>query len=92
MDIDEFEKLNKEREKSEETPFANPRNSAAGSVRQLDPPSPKNENCTWHVTVRGHEGIEFKSQSDFVGWLKKAHFPVPAVFDVVTGIEEEWNQ
>jgi DNA ligase (NAD+) len=32
-----FEKLNKEREKKGESTFANPRNAAAGSIRQLDP-------------------------------------------------------
>ncbi|MBS1192690.1 MAG: ligA, partial [Nitrospirae bacterium] len=37
LDIAEFEKMNREREKDGETPFANPRNAAAGSIRQLDP-------------------------------------------------------
>src|SRR5208283_3532087 len=37
MDIDEFESLNKERERGGKPVFANPRNAAAGSIRQLDP-------------------------------------------------------
>ncbi len=34
---DEFEKINQERSRSRESLFANPRNAAAGSLRQLDP-------------------------------------------------------
>ena len=37
MDLEEFDKLNKEREERGEPLFANPRNAAAGSIRQLDP-------------------------------------------------------
>ena len=37
MPYKSFEKLNKEREKSNQPKFANPRNAAAGSIRQLDP-------------------------------------------------------
>ncbi|TSC92478.1 MAG: DNA ligase (NAD+), partial [Candidatus Berkelbacteria bacterium Licking1014_85] len=36
LPINEFEKINKEREKNGETLFANPRNAAAGSLKQLD--------------------------------------------------------
>ncbi len=34
---EEFERINKERKKRAENPYANPRNLAAGSIRQLDP-------------------------------------------------------
>jgi len=89
MDIEEFEKLNRDRERGEETPFANPRNAAAGSVRQLD--SSITEKRKLHMACYGVgavTGIEFKSQQDFIAWLKKAHFPTPFVFDIAAGIEK----
>ncbi|MDA8422715.1 MAG: NAD-dependent DNA ligase LigA [Nitrospiraceae bacterium] len=88
MDIQEFENLNKEREKSEEPAFANPRNAAAGAVRQLD--SSITEKRKLHMACYGLgalKGVEFTSQEDFVNWLKAARFPAPLVFYVVTGID-----
>jgi DNA ligase (NAD+) len=89
MDIDEFEKMNREREKEGEPAFANPRNAAAGSVRQLD--SSITEKRRLHMACYGigaMKGIGFANQAEFVAWLKKARFPVPAVFDVVKGIDK----
>ncbi len=89
MDLKEFEKLNKSREMSEDPLFANPRNAAAGTVRQLD--SSITAKRKLHMACYGlgaTKGIEFKSQTDFIDWLKKAHFPTPARFYKVTGIEK----
>jgi DNA ligase (NAD+) len=89
MDMNEFEKLNKEREKSGEPLFANPRNAAAGSVRQLD--SSITAARKLHMACYGvgaMKGIEFRSHTDFIDWLRKAHFPAPAVLYVVNGIEK----
>ena len=89
LDIAEFEKMNREREKDGETPFANPRNAAAGSIRQLDPSV--TEKRKLHMACYGlgaMKGTEFKSQAEFMAWLKKAHFPVPLVFRTVKGVEQ----
>ncbi len=89
IDIKEFEKLNKSREQSEDALFANPRNAAAGSVRQLDSSITARRNL--HMACYGlgaAKGIEFKSQSDFIEWLRKAHFPTPSSFRKVKGIDK----
>lgn len=88
MDIKEFEKLNKAREQSEEALFANPRNAAAGSVRQLDSSITAKRNLYMSCYGFGAaKGIEFKSQSEFIEWLRMAHFPTPQRFNKVIGIE-----
>jgi DNA ligase (NAD+) len=102
MDIEEFEKLNRERERNGEPLFANPRNAAAGSVRQLD--SSITAGRKLHLACYGIgavKGLEFGSQWDFVKWLEKAGFPVPAVIrkergvrkviDIIRELEEKRN-
>ncbi len=89
MNIDEFERINREREEKGEPVFANPRNAASGSVRQLDPSITASRRL--HMACYGvgyYEGIEFKTQAEFIEWLKKARFPVPAYVKVAKGIDE----
>jgi DNA ligase (NAD+) len=87
MDIDEFEKLNRERGQKGEPLFANPRNAAAGSVRQLD--SSITAARRLHLACYGVgsvKGGEFKNQWEFIKWLEKTRFPIPAVMKIVKGI------
>lgn len=89
IDTEEFEKLNKEREKNGEPPFANPRNAAAGAVRQLD--SSITVQRKLHMACYGvgaRKGADFKSQADFISWLRKSHFPAPGILDIVIGVEK----
>ncbi len=88
MDIDEFEALNRAREKQGEPAFANPRNAAAGSVRQLD--SRITASRRLHLACYGVGSVlemVFNSQSDFMNWMRTARFPLPAKMAVVKGVD-----
>lgn len=89
MNVDDFEKLNKERQMNGDPLFANPRNAAAGSVRQLD--SSITASRRLHLSCYGIgyvKGVEFRSQWELIKWLEKAHFPVPAVIRLTKGIDK----
>ncbi len=89
MNIDEFERINKERIEKGEPVFANPRNAASGSVRQLDPSVTASRKLYMACYGLGYvKGMDFKSQYDFIQWLKKARFPIPVYVKLVKGIEE----
>jgi DNA ligase (NAD+) len=89
MGINEFEALNRDREEKGEAAFANPRNAAAGAVRQLD--STITAGRRLHLACYGLgalKGVEFKSQWAFIEWLKAARFPVPSQITLAAGIDE----
>jgi DNA ligase (NAD+) len=88
MNLDDFRKLNREREEQGEPSFANPRNAAAGTLRQLDPAVTASRRL--YLVCYGigtAAGIDFDSQAALIGWLRQSRFPTPAVFDVVKGAE-----
>jgi DNA ligase (NAD+) len=88
MDLDEFDKLNKEREKKGEPLFANPRNAAAGSIRQLDPSITSSRKLYLACYGIGRSiGISFGSQSEFIAWLRDSRFPTPAKIEIARGID-----
>lgn len=74
IDTADFEKLNEEREKAGEALFANPRNLAAGSIRQLDPAIAAARPLKFRAWSA--YGIEADSQVSLLEALKDLGFPV----------------
>jgi len=76
----EFEKLNEERELMEEPLFANARNAAAGSLRQLDSKITAKRPLEIYIfNVQKVEGKEFKSHYEELLYLEKLGFTVNPV-------------
>lgn len=72
----DFYALNEEQLKSGKKIFANPRNAAAGSLRQLDPKITAQRKLSLFVYTYGEVSeIVWKSQSEFVEMAKKWGFP-----------------
>ena len=91
LPLKEFYKLNEEREKDGEPVFANPRNAAAGSLRQLDPKvtakRPLSMFCYGAVLNRS-EILNPKSQLDILETLKIYGFRINPNVKVCKGIEQ----
>ena len=84
-----FNQLNEELEEAGKALFANPRNSAAGSLRQKDPRVTASRPLS--VVVHGvgsNDGLVFKNQSDAYGELKKLGLPTSDRYKVC-GTREE---
>ncbi|MDY3867784.1 MAG: NAD-dependent DNA ligase LigA [Pyramidobacter sp.] len=77
MSKEGFAKLNAEREEAGLPLFANPRNAAAGSLRQLDPAIAAKRRLRLFVYyIQDAENLGLTSQSDILNWLKEKGFPV----------------
>lgn len=74
----QFERLNREREAKGEPPFANPRNAAAGSLRQLDPKVTRSRGLRifcFQIQLPD-EKLPFETQHEVLTRLKAWGFPV----------------
>jgi DNA ligase (NAD+) len=77
MSLRDFTALNERRAEAGESTFMNPRNSAAGTVRQLDPAdAAKRPLSIWCYQVGVTDGLSFKTHSEGLQWLRDHGFRV----------------
>ena len=85
----DFEEMNQERQENDEELFANARNAAAGSLRQLDSKiTAKRPLDIYIFNVQKIEGKEFNSHYEELEYLEKLGFNVNPVRIPCTNIEE----
>lgn len=94
-----FIALNEERDEAGLMPFANCRNAAAGSLRQLDPHVTAARNLAFFAYALGDiQGLEIRSQEELLKQLEAFHFQVnpnyrkwDSIEGVIRGVNE-WKQ
>ncbi len=92
-----FRAINREREEAGEPLFANPRNAAAGSIRQLDPRITASRRLGLFVYYLFIDGRELPSQWGSLRKLKELGFPINPLSRLCRTIDEglayfqDWN-
>jgi DNA ligase (NAD+) len=99
MSLADFAALNERRAAAGEPTFMNPRNSAAGTIRQLDPADAAQRPLSmWCYQVGVVEGLEFQTHSQALHWLGEHRFRVNPDIQVLDSEEEviaqclDWQQ
>ncbi|HEX2096401.1 MAG TPA: NAD-dependent DNA ligase LigA [Solirubrobacterales bacterium] len=77
LPIAEFKALNERRAEAGESTFANPRNSAAGSLRQLDPAvTAQRPLSIWCYALGAAPSLDLATHSEEIAWLAERGFKV----------------
>lgn len=89
MPVASFSALNEQRRNDELEPFANPRNAAAGSLRQLDPQITAQRKLAFFAyALGGNTGITIESQKELLQDLREFRFQVNGEYRKFTDIED----
>ena len=93
MSNESFELVNQKQEELEKKLFANPRNCAAGTLRQLDPAIVRERNLDIFVfNLEISEGEAFSSHAETLNWLQEQGFVVSPHFVICKTADEVWNE
>ena len=87
----DFDILNRQREDQGLPLFANPRNAAAGSLRQLDPRLAAARPLRIYLYGLGEHNLSLNSQSELLDRLEKMRLPVNANREICLGPGEIWQ-
>ena len=90
IDKNDFMLINKKLSQDNEKEYSNPRNLAAGSIRQLDPliASSRNLKLFIHGVSDYASFFEFKTHSDLMAHLSNLGFPVNKHSKIITNLED----
>ena len=95
---EKFDELNRKQEEKGEAPFANPRNAAAGSLRQLDPKVTAQRPLDIFVfNIQSIHGAAIKTHSEGLEFLKELGFKT-SIYEICNSIDdvikacERWSE
>lgn len=90
MSIPAFEELNRRQAGSEARTFINPRNAAAGSLRQKDPSVTAGRDLSFWAYQLGamDDSRGFTHHTETLGWMRANGFPVNPNIELVHGLDE----
>lgn len=89
MNKEDFARLNKGREEIGEPLFANPRNAAAGSVRQLDPKVTRTRPLNMYAYATGRmEGKTISNHWDSLHYLKQLGFKISRHVELCESVDQ----
>lgn len=88
LPIAAFTALNERRAEAGKPTFANPRNAAAGAIRQLDPKvAAERPLSIWCYGTGAADGVEFSTHAEELDWLRERGFKVAPDTDSHEGID-----
>ena len=89
MNKEDFAQLNRDREKSGDPLFANPRNAAAGSVRQLDPRMTSNRPLRLFAYAVGRVEVkDLKTHWESINYLKTMGFKISPHVELCENVDQ----